>query len=266
MTTQDIHSATLGSGEVVFVGIVIPQEVDLFIQGTFPELVVNEDISSKLNIQVDISFSKIKIIVGFTNYQDNILTLRNLIQGIVDRMISAFCVDKSYAYRFYIEGVHSPLDKKYIRFTVDMPGLTSENDVPKISFEDLSSLAVVVDHKFAGLAVCDYREAMTKPDLTAAYCYRAYEALANGIAMNLNQKDRNWHGKWDAIREALKLKRETTNRIDEQGVAQDNRHGKLVRQTESERVDRLKITREIIRRYLLFIKHNNALPAEVDWF
>lgn len=233
----------------VFSGVVYPERAHLELGAPIQLGYRNVDFDVLGNVQL--SIYKNQIILDFTtaNRILDILTLRNLMTDFVASVVDIAGFSGVVGYEVDLRSVCSIHEQTTEVFGVDIPGLSIRNDeIRKYEISDLLSLCGSV-----GLfrrALSDFKNAIRHPIDTGFFCYRAIESILNYVRDADNLK-----GKPEAINrlnDILNLDPTCIELVRDLGG--DVRHGKIVSITGSQRHQAIRVTREILQRFVVHLK------------
>ncbi len=236
----------------IFSGIVQPERALIDMPGSFPLDIKHKDVD--IAGRAIVCIFKSQITVDFTSAQavSEWLTLKNIITDLVAAIVNCAGLDGVVGYNIDIRSMVSVHDQETIVFGVDIPGLSIQNDEQR-KIDILQTFKVVGQEPLLRLALSDFKDAIIYPNNTGLFCYRATESI-----INLVKKEKNITDKKVAIQELEKLLT-----IDEacikflRSLNVNVRHGQVEWISGQDRLTAIKITREIITRY---IAYQNSKP------
>jgi hypothetical protein len=134
--------------------------------------------------------------------------------------------------------------------TVSWPELRSNPEdslrVPEPELAPFVRAAMLNLH--ARHALADLRAALDYPDDTAFYSYRAVETIRQAFVVGDGDSDAARKESWVALRNALKVERESLDRVGL--LARTRRHGEATNLTEEERLQALAVARGVVQRFV----------------
>ena len=245
-----MFSDKLANQTIYFEGVVHPERVGMSHSPINIKFKTEE--GDECEIIINVLMSKISVVCRVQNFSDNIHTLKNIVQNFSDRIVGIFCLKNIYGYEVEISSAVSENGKEKIVFGVEEKIFGEGDSIPELPSNEVLLMA---DDQLA-IAVNDFKDAIRKPDFTAAYCHRAIESVAWAFG---NKSPENYI----ECRKKLNLKKETVEKYFK--TSNPMRHGRMIRQTWEQRADQLRIAREIIRRYSFFVSVDRIQLDEVKF-
>lgn len=237
----------------VFSGVVYPERAHLELGAPIPFEFQN--IAFGISGNVQLSIYKNQIIVNFTtaNRIVDMPALRNLMTDFVASVVDIAGFNGVVGYEVDLRSVCSIHEQTTEVFGVNIPGLSIGNDeIRKYEINDLLSLCCRV--ALFRRALGDFKNAIRHPIDTGFFCYRAVESILNYVRDADNLK-----GKPEAINRLngiLNLDPTCIELLRDLGG--DVRHGKIVSITGSQRHQAIRVTREILQRFAVYLKAGPA--------
>jgi hypothetical protein len=189
---------------------------------------------------------------------DDPYLLRNSISGDVAKVVDL--AGYLYGMSFDVDVISAACnDGRVVVFGNAIPVLTeARRDGPKQLEGDLFSavLADIPSH----IVLADFREAMRNPVGTGFFCYRAIEAMMQSMKTDASDPD---GPAWEILRNRLQIHRSAIEAI--KSHADYPRHGRIASVTNDERVKIFRITDEIIRRYLEYLRVEKKPLADSEF-
>ena len=153
-------------------------------------------------------------------------------------------------------------DEKTYNFDTLEEGLNkSKSGLP---IKNLNEIIPLLDHEKNELlrrALKDFRHAIKYQQDTAVYCYRAIEDLMQFFAKNNTNDERR--KAWNKLNSSLNIAKSFVDKVAD--FALDPRHGRPKKISYKERIQILTISRNIIARFIIFIK-TNQVPLESRYY
>jgi hypothetical protein len=187
---------------------------------------------------------------------DDVNTLKNLAEADIRK-----CVDY-LGYRnglsFDVEIISAACDDgRVVVFGIAIPAL-KESRIGNDQIFEISGFKSFLYDTTAEMVLADFREAMRNPVGTGFFCYRAIEAMMQGMKADPNDKDDAWA--WGELRQRLQIDRSAIDAI--KAHADYPRHGKLSWITDADRANLFRATDKIIFRYLTYLERGKTgLPS-----
>ena len=122
-------------------------------------------------------------------------------------------------------------------------------------------LSAILNEVHARMALANFREAILSPVDSAFFCYRAVETIMQ--SMKMDQASRNDVAGWEALRMQLQISRPAIDAI--KAHAAEPRHGKNNVISGYNRGVALRLTDEIITRYIAYLRNGKAMLAESEF-
>lgn len=121
-------------------------------------------------------------------------------------------------------------------------------------------IKVVAEEITARLVLADFREAIRNPVGTGFFCYRAVDAMMQSMKTAGDRKDA---AAWALLRNRLQVDRSAIDAIKEH--ADDARHGKYRTITGVDRANVFRLTDEIVRRFLTYLRRGKIPLALAEF-
>ena len=228
-------------------GVVHPERAQISLRFT----VGFSHLTSKIEgtATANILFNQISLWVDSPEKWD-IHDLKNVTKSILQNELAIVGYLKGYHYEVEMRRViNRDLEIDYV-FGVDVPRITSRNkdidldeEIRKIRSKIKGTEGVFMHRCFRDLIA-----AMSNPDDTALYCYRAIESLRHHCSETNNLDAKNKASQWRKFREVAQCKEETIRAVKD--LADPIRHGGIHGLTDSERAELFETTWDIVDNYL----------------
>ena len=210
----------------------------------------------RFKISYSIKDSQIVLQVEVWKRRGNYWDVRNIVKALLQRQVDARGFDPSDLGGQSVVGLDvelvSLLDHKTNEaiYFIDIEKIFDHGKTPNLPPK---FRAYAVQNSYLALALANFREAIRKPDETAFYCYRAFEALVTN-----DPSSKTTEADWGSFRDALNVTKETLKKHEVESII---RHGRMVPQSWEERKDQLRIAWYVIFRFVMYLDRNcDALP------
>lgn len=237
-----------------FFGRVLPERIPLRIEG--PEFVgIARQAGIRFRSKVEIADGQFIVPVTIESGQIDVYSLRNLVENHI-RYITDL-IGYLHGGSFDVDIVSAVGDEgSAVVFGITVPVLEeSRKGQPGEIAADL--MQAVAESIPARMVLARFREAIRSPVDTGFFCYRAIETMMQSMKANPNDNDKT---SWDLLRRQLQVDRGVIDAI--KAYADDPRHGKVSSIRDDERAKVFRLTDEIVRRYLTYLRRGkSALPS-----
>jgi hypothetical protein len=233
-----------------FFGRILPERIPLRMLG-LEWVSEQEDFGIRYRSKANIADGQFVVVVTIESGQTDVHTLRNLVENDIR------CVTDLVGYlhggSFDVDLVSAVGDDGTgVIFGITIPALTETRKEPVGEIaRDL--LQFVSGDILARMVLADFREAIRTPVSTGFFCYRAVEAMMQSMKTNPKDKDKGADNRaWELLRRRLQIDRPVIDAIKAHAV--DPRHGKVSAISDHERAIVFRLTDEIVRRYLTYLR------------
>ncbi|SRR5579871_809648 len=231
-----------------FFGRILPERIPLRVEG--PEW-TSEAFGLRYRTKVQIADGQFVVPATIESGQTDIHTLRNLVEN--DIRILTDLIGYLHGGSFDIDFVSAVADDgKAVIFGMTIPVLkeTRKEPATEIAGDLLQSVAGDIS---ARMVLADFREAIRTPVGTGFFCYRAIEAIMQSMKTNPKDDDKP---AWALLRARLQIDRPVIDEI--KAHADYPRHGKVSSISDDERANVFRLTDEIVRRYLTYLRRGKT--------
>lgn len=231
----------------VFTGRVVPERTPLVIKASkfrrsWPDLGVETEFS------IFVHDSQIACDVDVVSGTADVLTLRNLTEATIREVVDAIGYARGVSFDVEITSAISKTTDERIVFGHEIPSLWQQRQQnPTIINQELFN--AILTNPEAGMALADFREAMRSPIGTGFFCYRAVEAIMQGMKVVPTENENTIS--WPRLRNALNINKETLIYL--KNHSDFPRHGKIYSITDSDRAKIFAISDEILRRFFAYL-------------
>jgi hypothetical protein len=237
-----------------FFGRILPERVPLRIEG--PELTGEAKAAGvRYRAKVLIADGQFIVPVTIENGRTDIHTLRNLVEN--DVRFFTDLIGYLHGGSFDVDFVSAVGDDgSAVVFGITIPALVEARKEPggEIANDLLQAVAESVP---ARMVLAGFREAIRSPVDTGFFCYRAIEAMMRSMKTSPKDSDKT---SWDLLRTRLQVDRPVIDAI--KAHADDPRHGNISTISDEERAKVFRLTDEIVRRYLTYLRRGKIeLPS-----
>lgn len=205
---------------------------------------------------MSIAFSQISVLVTTKGEEDDVPTLRNMVENVVRMHVDAMGYLWGRGYDVEITSL-TYQGGKHVVFGVGVDVLDQMKREVRPTLADLFAL-FSTDTRLAQI-FADLRESIRAGTDTAFHCYRAIEDIRQTF-VKAETEDRSVS--WQRLREALRVDRSWIDPIE--SIAVKQRHGVPVFQTGPEREDAWKRTWRLVDRYVSYLTEHHPLTDEFE--
>jgi hypothetical protein len=186
--------------------------------------------------------------VTVTQGDVDIHTLRNLIGQNIRSTTDLIGYQNGFAYDVEVISAVSIDTGDRCIFGVTIPVLSERRGGVFATAIDAALLLAVGQERGAQIALANFREAIKVAVDSGFFCFRGIEAMMQSMRASDSEKD---SVVWDRFRTALVVERAAVDYV--QARADTPRHGRPSAITDAERTTALRLTDEMIRRYLEYL-------------
>jgi hypothetical protein len=233
-----------------FFGRILPERIPLSVE--LPEQTSNyNEFGLRYRIRVFIADSQFVAPVVVESGEPEIHTLRNLIENDIRIATDLVGYLRGASLDVDILGATSDAGPTVV-FGITIPvlqGALSRN----MSSIEADMYKVVAENTPARLVLADFREAIRTPVGTGFFCYRAIEAMMQTMKSHPDDKD---GPAWDRLRSQLQVDRSAIDAI--KAHADYPRHGKVQSISDADRAKVFRLTDEIVRRFLAYLRQGKS--------
>jgi hypothetical protein len=239
-----------------FFGRILPERAPLSI--ALPEWAGEvPDFGLRYRITIQIAHGQFVVPVVVESGQVALHTLRNVVEN--DLRIATDLIGYLEGASFDIDMISATSDDGSTTiFGIKIPALdetrtkrgTIDNDLIKAVAEEIT----------ARFVLADFREAIRSPVGTGFFCYRAVEAMMQSMKTGGDQKD---VPAWELLRTRLQVDRSAIDAIKKH--ADYPRHGKHQPISDADRAKVFRLTDEIVRRFLAYVRRGK-IPLALSEF
>lgn len=227
----------------VFSGVVLPERAYVHIHDPIRRDFRNVDAGINGTIQISIIKNQISVVLQLNQKYADILTLKNVIVDTIYCLTDSICFEMACALHVDIRSVLDIQSGQSAVFESVIPAMTGdENELQEIRLFPIFDVAG--REPLFGRAIGDYRSAIDRPKDTGFYCYRAFESVLHVVCREIDSKKKP--KRIDALHHRLGITAACTTKL--QDLGGDVRHGKIVWFTDLDRLQALRIAKEIIER------------------
>jgi hypothetical protein len=238
-----------------FFGRILPERIPLHFKDPFNlELEVTE-FGLAYRVTLNIAYSQFVAHTIIMRGPNDPLLLRNLVKADVAKI--ADLVGFVRGVSFDVDVISACCgDGRTVVFGTTISVLAARRSGTTNEIESELLGAVLADIP-STIVLSDFREAMRNPVGTGFFCYRAIEAMMQSLKAHPDDDDKPT---WERLNGLLQIDESASKAV--KAHANYPKHGKRFAITDQDRAMVFRITDEIIRRYLEYLKRGKApLPA-----
>lgn len=229
-----------------FFGVVHPERAMIDLKDPIA-LTYREEINDfEANCEIAVYKNQVILIMNTDVEINDFPTARNRAKDIVQGIVDIAGMEFGVAYNVDLRAVSGP-NHHFEVFGTGIPELGLKND-ESANVDILTPFLVAGKDPFVHRAIADIRSAISYPVDTGFFCYRAAESLINSAGREGENKDKK--ANIALIEKELNLDPSCIELLRRLGGPA--RHGRLISISGEERSRAIFITREIIRRFILF--------------
>jgi hypothetical protein len=244
-----------------FFGRVIPERIPL---GLNPPIEAAAYLGSgaRFSFRLAVHASQIVVQLQGDELDQNLFTLRNVAADCARDFTDLVGYLQGLSFDVEIISAVNEESRDWTVFGIDIPVLTERRGQPSPhrggQYQLEPELLDIVGRNIAArLALADFRDAIRVPTGTGFFCYRAIEAMMQSMKIAEDEADA---AGWEKLRNYLRIDRSAIAVV--QNHAAFPRHGRPYAMTDEDRARVFKITDEIVRRFLEFLKGGKVALRE----
>src|ERR1700730_18766460 len=240
-----------------FFGRVLPERIPLKV--ALPEWTSElTEFGLRYRVTIQIADGQLIVPVIIESGQIDVHTLRNLVEN--DIRIATDLIGYIIGGSFDVDMISATSDAgPSVVFGIKVPALEVARGAQTTSIES-ELLNAVAQEIPARLVLADFREAIRNPVGTGFFCYRAVEAVMQSIKAHPDERDAV---AWKTLRDRLQIDRAFIAEIKKH--ADYPRHGKVSSINDADRAKVFRLTDQIVRRYLEFLRRGK-IPLSASEF
>ena len=239
-------------GTYHFSGVIHPARSDFVLpRGTFTFALETEGLEGEATLQGFYSMVSVVVSVGG---EPNILTLRNVVHGLVQANIDAYGYVSGRGFRAEIVSVLSP-DGQMEVFGCGVPVL--ESTVEERPIDIAAILTLSYESRWVRRMLADLSLAIREPIDSGFYLYRAIEAIRQHFQERANGENQAW----ERLRRELKVRRESLEEI--KSFADEPRHGSWAQISDQQSARILSLAWEIAFRFCNYLLGTPVTDVEI---
>jgi hypothetical protein len=233
-----------------FFGRVLPERIPLKV--ALPEWTSElTEFGLRYRVTVQIADGQFVVPVIIESGQIDVHTLRNLVEN--DIRIATDLIGYLIGGSFDVDIISATSDAgPSVVFGIKVPVLEEVRGTQTTSIES-DLLNAVAQEIPARLVLADFREAIRNPAGTGFFSYRAVEAMMQSMKAHPDDKD---GPAWEKLRDRLEIDRSFIDEIKKH--AKYPRHGKVTSIDDADRAKVFRLTDQIVRRYLEFLRRRKT--------
>jgi hypothetical protein len=239
-----------------FFGVIHPERVPVTLPAPIKGRASSSALAEDFEFDVRIHASQIIIDLVVESDEADIATLRSVAVGQAEILTHLIGYNAACCSSVEIKSAVCQSDQAWQVFGIDIPVLSKAREGKPMQIESAVLQAVGANPE-AQMVLGDFTNAMRFPVGTGFYCYRAIEAMMQFMKESEGEDEKK---AWPRLRERLRVERAAIDAV--KAHADLPRHGKPSTMLDADRVVIFKITDEIVRRFLVYLKSSQQpLPA-----
>ena len=213
-----------------------------------------------LDAHIVINNAQILVVANCHQKIEDLETLRNVIESVVQGAVDAFGYTEGRGYDVEITSVITSTGEQWTVFGVEIAAIQASKGDRPVTFGELYTLLTTPDQSQdetvsfglmqLRIALGDLREAVRSPNLTAFFCYRAIETLRQCyLDPDKRDDEADRRDSWQRMGNELRIDRSWIGQIQEASILE--RHGSHKAMSGEQRVGLMLHTWKVVDRFIM---------------